>query len=86
MQQYLVSLILQPSAALLPKTTAELHTNYLSPLHTIILLLSHLQSLSRTRPAAVIFVSSILALVPAVIPPTYSACKAALHMKDVKEG
>lgn len=85
MQQYFVLHILQPYAALLPKITAELHTNCLPPLHTTILLLSHLQSLSRTRPAAVTFVSSILALVPAVIPPTYSVCEAALHIKDVKE-
>ncbi|OAA43157.1 NAD(P)-binding domain protein [Metarhizium rileyi] len=46
--------ILHSSAALLSRITSELHTNYLSPLRTSILLLAHFQK----RSTAVIFVSS----------------------------
>ncbi|KAI3572366.1 short chain dehydrogenase [Fusarium oxysporum f. sp. albedinis] len=70
---------LDPSSLSLPTIEEELRTNYLSPLQTTLLFLSHLQNLSRSQPAAIILVTSGLALVPALTVPTYSATKAALH-------
>ncbi|KAK2612657.1 hypothetical protein QQS21_001274 [Conoideocrella luteorostrata] len=70
---------LAPESLSLETMTSELHTNYLSPLHTSLLFLPHLQRLSLKQPTAIIFVTSGLALVPSLRAPTYSATKSALH-------
>ncbi|KAK0652482.1 hypothetical protein B0T16DRAFT_426961 [Cercophora newfieldiana] len=67
-----------PSSISLPTVTSELNTNYLSPVHTITHFLPHLISLAPS-PAAIILVSSGLAVVPFPRCPNYSASKAALH-------
>lgn len=65
-------------ASIAAKATAEVTTNYLSPLLTAAAFLPHLLSLA-PRPAALIPVTSGLALVPLPRCPSYSASKAALH-------
>jgi short-subunit dehydrogenase involved in D-alanine esterification of teichoic acids len=69
----------KPEAVALATVTAEIHTNYLSPLHTITHFLPHLASLGPSSPASIILVSSGLALVPIPICPNYCASKAAMH-------
>ncbi|KAM0280846.1 hypothetical protein ACHAQH_003876 [Verticillium albo-atrum] len=69
-----------PTPDLLATTTAELTTNYISPLHTTLLFIPHLRAHAAAgRPAALIYVSSALALVPLPHCPNYCASKAALH-------
>ncbi|KAM0322713.1 hypothetical protein ACHAQA_009304 [Verticillium albo-atrum] len=69
-----------PSPDALAVTTAELTTNYLSPLHTTLLFLPHLRAHAAAgRPAALFYVSSALALVPLPRCANYCASKAALH-------
>ncbi|OLN97023.1 putative oxidoreductase DltE 1 [Colletotrichum chlorophyti] len=64
----------------LKQTNDEVTTNYLSPLHTTLLLLPHLRSLALAgTPTAVVLVSSGLGLVPMPIYPNYCASKAAVH-------
>ncbi|RKK70529.1 hypothetical protein BFJ69_g11791 [Fusarium oxysporum] len=64
----------------LSRLTDEVTLNYLSPLHTTLLLLPHLRSLAaKGTPTAVILTSSGLALVPMHLYPNYCASKAAIH-------
>ncbi|ROT35479.1 NAD(P)-binding protein [Sodiomyces alkalinus F11] len=64
----------------LAQTTSELVTNYISPLHTTLLFLPHLRARAANGdPAAILLVSSSLALVPISRCPNYCASKAALH-------
>ncbi|KAH7362192.1 short chain dehydrogenase [Plectosphaerella cucumerina] len=64
----------------LASVTEEMTTNYLSPLHTSLLFLPHLRARAASGlPAALILVSSGLALVPIPRCPNYCASKAALH-------
>lgn len=67
-----------PEAISLTSVTSELHTNYLSPLHTVAHFLPHLTSVDPS-PASIVFVSSGLALVPLPRCPNYCATKAAVH-------
>ncbi|KAK3681323.1 hypothetical protein B0T22DRAFT_485412 [Podospora appendiculata] len=67
-----------PSTISLPAVTAEVATNYLSPVHTITHFLSHLLSLSPS-PAAILLVSSGLAVIPFPRCANYSATKSAIH-------
>ncbi|KAK3996571.1 putative dehydrogenase, partial [Cladorrhinum sp. PSN332] len=67
-----------PSSISLPQITAELTTNYLSPVHTLSLFLPHLISLS-PKPAGIILVSSGLSILPLPRCANYSATKAAVH-------
>ncbi|CAK7268743.1 hypothetical protein SEPCBS57363_003247 [Sporothrix epigloea] len=69
----------QPQSVIdsLPDLTMEMTVNYLSPVHAATLFLPHLTSLG--KPAAVVFVTSGLALVPISRCPNYCASKAALH-------
>ncbi|CAK7268618.1 hypothetical protein SEPCBS119000_003152 [Sporothrix epigloea] len=69
----------QPQSVIdmLPDLTLEITVNYLSPVHAATLFLPHLIALG--GPAAVVFVSSGLALVPISRCPNYCASKAALH-------
>lgn len=69
----------KPETISLDDITSELHANHLSPVHSTILLLPHLQALSKSKPVAIIYVTSGLALVPAYTCLTYSATKSALH-------
>ncbi|GAB1315239.1 Short-chain dehydrogenase/oxidoreductase [Madurella fahalii] len=62
----------------LPTVTSELITNYLSPLHTLSHFLPHLIALG-PKPAAIILVTSGLAVHPMPRCANYSASKAALH-------
>jgi short-subunit dehydrogenase involved in D-alanine esterification of teichoic acids len=63
--------------------TSELHTNYLSPLHTISLFLPHFISLGKTSPnptpASIVLVSSGLAIVPIARCANYCATKSAMR-------
>ena len=56
-----------------------MRTNYLSPLTTITAFLPHLTSLGPDNPAAIVLVTSGLAVVPMPRCPNYCASKAALH-------
>ncbi|CAK7200202.1 hypothetical protein SEUCBS139899_002893 [Sporothrix eucalyptigena] len=67
----------EPQTVGLSDVTAEINVNYLSPVHAATLFLPHLTALG--KPAAVIFVTSGLALVPISRCPNYCASKAALH-------
>ncbi|CAK7233502.1 hypothetical protein SBRCBS47491_008632 [Sporothrix bragantina] len=69
----------QPQSVIdiLPDVTSEITVNYLSPVHAATLFLPHLSGLK--KPAAVVFVTSGLALVPVTRCPNYCASKAALH-------
>ncbi|KAK3327006.1 hypothetical protein B0T19DRAFT_420580 [Cercophora scortea] len=67
-----------PTAISLPAVTAEVTTNYLSPVHTITHFLPHLFSLSPS-PAAILLVSSGLAVIPFPRCANYSATKSAIH-------
>jgi uncharacterized oxidoreductase len=55
---------------------AEIHTNFVAPLH---LIHGYLPALSRHDEAAIVNVTSLLALVPKQSAPVYCASKAALH-------
>lgn len=66
-----------PASVGLAGVTAEITVNYLSPVHAATLFLPHLTALG--RDAAVVFVTSGLALVPISRCPNYCASKAALH-------
>ncbi|KAH6689423.1 short chain dehydrogenase [Plectosphaerella plurivora] len=69
-----------PSPETLAAVNEEMTTNYLSPLHTSLLFLPHLRARAASgHPAALILVSSALALVPIPRCPNYCASKAALH-------
>ncbi|KAF9784852.1 hypothetical protein IL306_006738 [Fusarium sp. DS 682] len=63
--------------------TSEVHTNYLSPLHTISLFLPHFISLGKTSPnptpASIVLVSSGLAIVPVARCANYCATKSAIR-------
>ncbi|PCD28578.1 hypothetical protein AU210_011137 [Fusarium oxysporum f. sp. radicis-cucumerinum] len=63
--------------------TSEVHTNYLSSLHTISLFLPHFISLSKAlpnpTPASIILISSGLAIVPVAHYANYCATKSALR-------
>ena len=62
----------------LDEVTAEITTNYTSPVHATALLLPHL--LARApQPVALVYVTSGLALIPLQRCPNYCATKAALH-------
>ncbi|CAK7212601.1 hypothetical protein SCUCBS95973_001519 [Sporothrix curviconia] len=63
----------------LPDLTSEITVNYLSPVHAAALFLPHLTSRGPGKPAALVFVTSGLALVPIARCPNYCASKAALH-------
>lgn len=68
------------SSTALSQVTEEVTLNYLSPLHTTLLLLPHLRSrAAKGAPTAVILTSSGLALVPMHVYPNYCASKAATH-------
>ncbi|KAH6896822.1 hypothetical protein B0T10DRAFT_506268 [Thelonectria olida] len=66
-----------------PLLTTEVHTNYLSPLHTLSLFLPHLISLGKTSPdpapASIVLVSSGVGLVPIPRCANYCATKSAIH-------
>ncbi|KAK1756764.1 putative oxidoreductase DltE [Echria macrotheca] len=68
----------RPAAVSLPLVTSELQTNYLSPVHMITHFLPHLVSIA-PRPAAIVLVSSGLAVIPFPRCAGYCASKAALH-------
>ncbi|KAI1387518.1 putative NADP(+)-dependent dehydrogenase [Hypoxylon trugodes] len=68
----------KPQAIDLPRTIQELNTNYTSYLYLITYLLPHLQARA-PNPAALVGVSSGLALVPLPRCANYCATKAALH-------
>ncbi|KAI1095561.1 putative NADP(+)-dependent dehydrogenase [Rostrohypoxylon terebratum] len=68
----------KPKAIDLPRTIQELGTNYTSYLYILTYLLPHLQSLA-PKPAAVVGVTSGLALVPLPRCGNYCATKAAMH-------
>ncbi|KAK3369959.1 hypothetical protein B0H63DRAFT_440261 [Podospora didyma] len=68
-----------PSSISLPTVNSELTTNYLSPLHTVAHFLPHLTSLGLDTPASVVFVSSLLSIVPLPRCANYCASKAAIH-------
>ncbi|KAK0619071.1 hypothetical protein B0T14DRAFT_565966 [Immersiella caudata] len=67
-----------PDTLPLDTLTSELTTNYLSPVHMTTHFLPHLISIS-PAPAAILLVSSGLAIIPFPRCPNYSASKAALH-------
>ncbi len=68
----------EPASLPLDAATAEMNTNYLSPLHATALFLPHLTSRA-PNPAAIVYVTSGLALVPLSVCPGYCASKAAVH-------
>ncbi|XDG05705.1 hypothetical protein ABKA04_005320 [Annulohypoxylon sp. FPYF3050] len=68
----------KPTAIDLPRTIQELGTNYTSYLYILTYLLPHLQSLA-PKPAALVGVTSGLALVPLPRCGNYCATKAAMH-------
>lgn len=74
---------IRPSTISRPLLTAEVHTNYLSPLHAVSLFLPHLISLGKTHPsptpASIVLVSSGLGLVPIPRCANYCATKSAVH-------
>lgn len=67
-----------PYAEMAAKMTSEIATNYTSPLLTITAFLPHLLALA-PRPASIILVTSVLALVPLPRCGPYCATKAGLH-------
>ncbi|KAK4657486.1 hypothetical protein QC762_213450 [Podospora pseudocomata] len=67
-----------PSTISLSSVSAELTTNYLSPLHMVSLFLPHLISLAPS-PTSIVLVSSGLAVLPLPRCANYSATKAAVH-------
>lgn len=67
-----------PETLSLLTITSELHTNYLSPVHMIAHFLPHLTALA-PAPAAIVLVSSGLAVLPLPRCANYCATKAALH-------
>ncbi|KAK4164398.1 putative dehydrogenase [Cladorrhinum sp. PSN259] len=67
-----------PDSISLPRITAELTTNYLSPVHTLSLFLPHLISRS-PNPACIVLVSSGLSVLPLPRCANYCATKAAVH-------
>ncbi|KAK4235913.1 short chain dehydrogenase [Achaetomium macrosporum] len=71
----------QPTSINPGDLTAEIATNYLGPVHMITHFLPHLMSVAKSGrvPAAVVLVSSSLALAPLPRCPNYCASKAALH-------
>ncbi|CAM1503366.1 Fc.00g081420.m01.CDS01 [Cosmosporella sp. VM-42] len=73
------SILLDPKSVSLDAITSESQINYLSPVHTSLLFLPHLQVLSQKQPVAIIFVTSGLSIVPNLMSPTYSATKSAVH-------
>ncbi|KAK3365546.1 hypothetical protein B0T24DRAFT_682638 [Lasiosphaeria ovina] len=68
-----------PTSVSLKAVTAELHTNYLSPLQMSAQFLPHLTTLGPSTPASIVLVSSGLAVVPLPRCANYSASKAAVH-------
>ncbi|EPE02666.1 short-chain dehydrogenase [Ophiostoma piceae UAMH 11346] len=62
----------------LDQVTAEITTNYTSPVHTTALLLPHLLAMA-PKPVSLVYVTSGLALIPIQRCPNYCATKAALH-------
>ncbi|CAL3972518.1 hypothetical protein PZA11_004379 [Diplocarpon coronariae] len=66
-----------PPSIDLAQVSAELTTNYLSPVHLVTAFLPHLQR--QPTPTSLIFTTSGLALVPILRCPNYCASKAALH-------
>ncbi|CZS92197.1 hypothetical protein WAI453_000130 [Rhynchosporium graminicola] len=70
-----------PSTISLDSVSAELTTNYISPIHFITAFLPHLTNLSEKegKKTSLVFTTSGLALVPIVRCPGYCASKAAMH-------
>ncbi|KAK4171433.1 putative dehydrogenase [Triangularia setosa] len=67
-----------PPTISLPSISAELTTNYLSPIHMLSLFLPHLISLAPS-PTSIVLVSSGLSILPLPRCANYSATKAAVH-------
>ncbi|KAK0708835.1 hypothetical protein B0T21DRAFT_341121 [Apiosordaria backusii] len=67
-----------PSSISLSSVSAEVTTNYLSPVHMLSLFLPHLISLAPS-PTSIILVSSGLSVLPLPRCANYSATKAAVH-------
>ncbi|CAK7243763.1 MAG: hypothetical protein STHCBS139747_005291 [Sporothrix thermara] len=64
----------------LPLLDTELTVNYLSPVHATALFMPHFAGLAaQSKPSALVYLTSGLALVPIARCPNYCASKAALH-------
>lgn len=68
-----------PQSVDLDLLSSELTTNYLAHIHLTTAFLQHLQQLSKTQPAALVYTNSGLGLIPIVRCANYCATKAALH-------
>ncbi|CAK7242987.1 MAG: UV-damaged DNA-binding protein rad7 [Sporothrix thermara] len=70
----------KPATADLSILELELKTNYTAYVYLVTAFLPHLQALSKTSNAYLIFISATLGLVPSLVrTPNYNASKAALH-------
>lgn len=69
----------KPSSIDLDQINQEVNINYTAYVHLTTAILPHLQAKSKSQPAAIVFTSSGLALLPLIRASNYSATKAALH-------
>ncbi|CAK7230856.1 UV-damaged DNA-binding protein rad7 [Sporothrix bragantina] len=70
----------KPETVDLATLELELKTNYTAYVYLVTAFLPHLQTLSKTNKAYLVFISATLGLVPTLVrTPNYNASKAALH-------